>query len=170
MELNRSNQQSEIRRMELRSRTVESSVERIVQTSSERIARASAPKPATGRFRVQWDLVFWMLASFATLYFSDFASHLLFNEEIKRPFLYASLLFLGVAVGYMMYAFRRYPGLTHKNWSTKAPVPVAVATATVISGGVCMTVAVWPVWEFLTLVILPVLFMGFISIISLFNL
>ena len=36
------------------------------------------------RFRMQWDLLFWMLASFTTLYLSEFASNLLLNDNVKR--------------------------------------------------------------------------------------
>ena len=37
-----------------------------------------------GRFKLDWDLLFWMFASFATLYFTNFASNLLFNDKINR--------------------------------------------------------------------------------------
>ena len=36
------------------------------------------------KFKLDWDLVFWMFASFATLYFTNFASNLLFNDKINR--------------------------------------------------------------------------------------
>lgn len=36
------------------------------------------------RLKFDWELLFWMFASFATLYFTNFASNLLFNEKIKR--------------------------------------------------------------------------------------
>lgn len=42
------------------------------------------PSPPKPKFKVQWDLILWMIASFATLYLSEFASNLLFNEEVKR--------------------------------------------------------------------------------------
>ena len=37
-----------------------------------------------GRLKLDWDLLFWMFASFATLYFTNFASNLLFNDKINR--------------------------------------------------------------------------------------
>ena len=36
------------------------------------------------RFKLDWELVFWMIASFATLYLTNFASNLLFNDKIYR--------------------------------------------------------------------------------------
>ncbi len=33
---------------------------------------------------MEWDLIFWLFASFAMLYFTDFASHILFNPVVKR--------------------------------------------------------------------------------------
>lgn len=45
-------------------------------------------------------------------------------------------MFLCVAVGCMVFAFRRHANLDHTNWNTEAPILVAVATATGISGGV----------------------------------
>ncbi len=55
----------------------------ILLTSAAALPK-TAPPPPQSRFRVQWDLLFWMLASFAMLYFTDFASHLLFNAVVKR--------------------------------------------------------------------------------------
>lgn len=39
---------------------------------------------AKSKFRVEWDLLFWVFGTFAMLYFTDFASHLLFNPVVKR--------------------------------------------------------------------------------------
>ena len=36
------------------------------------------------RLKVEWDLVFWMFACFAMLYFTDFASHILFDTVVRR--------------------------------------------------------------------------------------
>ena len=36
------------------------------------------------RFKLEWDLIFWLFASFAMLYFTDFASHILFDPIVKR--------------------------------------------------------------------------------------
>ena len=36
------------------------------------------------RLKLDWELLFWMFAAFATLYFTNFASHLLFNDKINR--------------------------------------------------------------------------------------
>lgn len=47
------------------------------------LERPNGRKPHS-KFKVEWDLVFWMLGSFAMLYFTDFASHLLFNPVVKR--------------------------------------------------------------------------------------
>ena len=37
-----------------------------------------------GRLKVDWHLLFWMFSAFATLYFSNFASNILFNPHINR--------------------------------------------------------------------------------------
>ena len=36
------------------------------------------------RMSGNWDLLFWLVAAFAVLYFTDFASHLLFNPAVRR--------------------------------------------------------------------------------------
>lgn len=49
------------------------------------VAREGLPaRRAKPKFRIEWDLIFWMFISFAMLYFTDFASHLLFNPVVKR--------------------------------------------------------------------------------------
>lgn len=48
-----------------------------------------AGKRAGPLMRVEWDLLLWMFGSFAVLYFTDFASHLLFNPVVK---MYAVIL------------------------------------------------------------------------------
>ena len=41
-------------------------------------------RPSRRRFNLDWELLLWMFASFATLYFTNFASNLLFNDKINR--------------------------------------------------------------------------------------
>lgn len=36
------------------------------------------------QLNLDWQHLFWMLTSFATLYLTNFASHLLFNDSINR--------------------------------------------------------------------------------------
>ena len=36
------------------------------------------------RIKMEWDSLFWILASFALLYFLNFASNILFNSDVKR--------------------------------------------------------------------------------------
>ena len=48
------------------------------------VGRPAASKRAAWRLRVEWELLLWMIGSFAVLYFTNFASHLLFNPVVKR--------------------------------------------------------------------------------------
>ena len=41
-------------------------------------------KKAGPRLKMEWDLIFWLFASFAMLYFTNFASHILFDTIVKR--------------------------------------------------------------------------------------
>lgn len=56
----------------------------IESENSNQEPEEASKTPPTSRFRVHWDLIFWMIASFATLYLSEFASHILFNDIIKQ--------------------------------------------------------------------------------------
>lgn len=55
---------------------------------SDKQDKADGARPAKRRppskFVLQWDLLFWLLGCFAMLYFTNFASHLLFNPAVKR--------------------------------------------------------------------------------------
>lgn len=34
--------------------------------------------------KMEWDSLFWMLAAFSVLYVSEFASHIIFDDIVKR--------------------------------------------------------------------------------------
>ena len=54
------------------------------EVSSRLLEEPSSAAKQRRRFKLDWELVFWMIASFSTLYFTNFASNLLFNDKIYR--------------------------------------------------------------------------------------
>lgn len=111
-----------------------------------------------------------MLASFAMLYFTDFASHLLFNAVVKRWWLLSSVSLFGACIVSLVHGMRAHPTLDSTNWHELAPAHIATATISILTGITSFWIAIWPVWRFYTLLMIPTLFMGFLSTVSLFNL
>lgn len=118
----------------------------------------------------EWDTLVWVVAAFAVLYYTEFASTLLFDSRVKGRWLYISIAsFLGCG-SCLLYAFTRRNGLHPNNWQRTAPVLVPIATVAGLAGEVGLAVAVWSVWHFYTIPILFTLFMGFVATVSLLGL
>ncbi|KAL5471546.1 hypothetical protein EMCRGX_G029670 [Ephydatia muelleri] len=122
------------------------------------------------KLQADWDSLLWMFASFALLYYTEFASTIIFSALINRLALWCSLSSALVSILCCAYAFKKVPHLSSANWQTEAPAAVITATISALLGGTSLIIAIWPVWGIYSTVIVSVLFMGFISTVSLLDL
>lgn len=122
------------------------------------------------KLRGDWDSLLWMFGSFALLYYTEFASTIIFSDLINRSALWCSLAGAFISVLCCAYAFKRVPHLSSVNWYTEAPKAIITATTAALLGGTSLVIAIWPVWGVYSTIIISVLFMGFISTVSLFDL
>ncbi|XP_019381929.1 PREDICTED: transmembrane protein 128 isoform X1 [Gavialis gangeticus] len=111
---------------------------------------------------------FWILASIAVTYYFEFFKTV--KETIQADswsFVIGSCLLvasLSLAFYCILY-LEWYCGI--EDYDAKYPVLIPVTTATFIAAAICFNVALWPVWSFLTPVLLFTQFMGVVMLISL---
>ncbi|KAJ1214109.1 hypothetical protein NDU88_001736 [Pleurodeles waltl] len=120
--------------------------------------------------RVNVHSVFWILASVAATYYVEFFN--VFKEHLHEGsvsliigslFLVASL---AVALYCIIYLEWRC-GIADYDAKYPALVPIAITTFLVAS--ICYNVAFWPVWSYLTPLLLFTQFMGLVMLVALFG-
>ncbi|XP_066916858.1 transmembrane protein 128-like [Clytia hemisphaerica] len=106
--------------------------------------------------------VFWMVVSIFTFYYTDFYLALRYDPRIERTYLNIGLGFLSLStliavtlIGYYHY----YMGI--KDYEKHQPFAIPISVVSFLVGMTLLSIALWPVWSFLTPIILFVLFMGF---------
>lgn len=118
--------------------------------------------------------VFWILATIGVCYFTDFLPSIRENEDINRIWLNLGFIFLAANILIGLYLIIVCSWIKKiQDWEEHAPTAIPLATAFFMMGALCMNVALWPVYGFLTPVFLFTVFMGFIvsvSMIPSFNL
>uniref|UniRef100_A0A8C3KXE9 Transmembrane protein 128 n=1 Tax=Chrysolophus pictus TaxID=9089 RepID=A0A8C3KXE9_CHRPC len=111
---------------------------------------------------------FWILASIAVTYYFDFFKSI--KETIQADswwFASGSCLLaacLSVAFYCIIY-LEWYRGI--EDYDVQYPVLIPITTVTFIAAAVCFNVALWPVWSFITPVVLFIQFMGVVMLVSL---
>ncbi|XP_004579413.1 transmembrane protein 128 [Ochotona princeps] len=109
---------------------------------------------------------FWILASIGVTYYADFFKTLKENLYTSSWFLSGgALLLVSFSIAFYCIVYLEwYRGI---EYDMKYPALVPVTTASFIAAGICFNVALWPVWSFLTPLLLFTQFMGVIMFISL---
>ena len=113
--------------------------------------------------------IFWMIAAALVFNYTDFANVLVNDSRIKTDLLKvgSGMIAVNLSVGAYLVVYMSYIR-GKKDWSAHAhPALIPVATLFGCIGMVISTIALWPVWGFLTLPILFTLFMGIVMLASL---
>ena len=113
--------------------------------------------------------IFWMVAAWMVFDYSDFPNVIVNDARIKSTFLKvgASLVSINLLVGVYLVVYLSYIR-GKKDWTSHThPALIPLATLCFCVGmGLC-TIALWPVWGFLTMPILFTLFMGLVMLATL---
>ncbi|XP_042626427.1 transmembrane protein 128 [Cyprinus carpio] len=121
--------------------------------------------------RINRHSVFWILASLALTYYLDFFSVLLNHSDIHRWCVRVCVCVFLMLVVFVCFAFfcmlylEWFRGI--KQYDQEYPAVPALTTAAFIAASCSLNIALWPVWSFLTPVILFTQFMGVVMLISL---
>ena len=113
--------------------------------------------------------IFWMIAAMIVFNYTDFANVLVNDARVKVNLLTAGcgMIAINLSIGAYLVIYLSYIR-GKRDWTVHAhPALIPVATLFGCIGMVISTIALWPVWGFLTLPILFTLFMGIIMLASL---
>ncbi|XP_075050761.1 transmembrane protein 128 [Mixophyes fleayi] len=117
--------------------------------------------------RVNIHSVFWILAAVSLSYYVDFLQVIHENLQEGSLWLLGGALSLAVSVSIALYC------IVYLEWrcgicdyDAKYPGLVPIAIVTFLVAAICINVSLWPVWSFLTPVILFTQFMGFVMLVS----
>eukprot|EP00037_Helgoeca_nana_P007397 m.67428 g.67428 ORF g.67428 m.67428 type:complete len:179 (-) comp18196_c0_seq1:339-875(-) len=110
--------------------------------------------------RIDLGVLFWLfLAIFVTHYF-DVVDAVLYDPRVDRDRLFFAevlILFSIVVTGYAIIVVEVMLG---KDYLKHSPWAVPLATVTSLIGWVMFWMCMWPVWGFVSFLIIPSLFMG----------
>ncbi|XP_078598923.1 transmembrane protein 128-like [Branchiostoma floridae x Branchiostoma japonicum] len=121
--------------------------------------------------RINAHTIFWLVASMAVFYYTDIAVALRVDPRINWLWLLPGAVLVGLNVvigGFLIVWLSWIKGVSTDEWEKLYPSAIPTATASFIIGGLCCMMGLWPVWGFLTPIILFTLFMGVVMVISLF--
>uniref|UniRef100_A0A8B9BAN3 Transmembrane protein 128 n=1 Tax=Anser brachyrhynchus TaxID=132585 RepID=A0A8B9BAN3_9AVES len=134
-------------------------------TAEECAAVEKKKKPSP---RLNIHSAFWILASIAVTYYFDFLKSV--KEAIQADswwFVTGSCLLaacLSVAFYCIIY-LEWYRGI--EDYDVRYPILIPISTTTFIAAAICFNVALWPVWSFMTPLLLFIQFMGVVMLVSL---
>lgn len=115
------------------------------------------------------DTVFWIIAAFLTLYYSDLITVLKVDHRVNIKYFYASLAMTSIPIAiacYLILYLSIMKNVHSDDWEISAPYAIPVATISTVAAGILWNVSLWDVYSFYTPLILFLLFMGLIMTIS----
>uniref|UniRef100_A0ABM5FGJ0 Transmembrane protein 128 n=1 Tax=Pogona vitticeps TaxID=103695 RepID=A0ABM5FGJ0_9SAUR len=118
--------------------------------------------------RLNLHSAFWILASIATTYYAEFFKNVkeMILQENWWFMLGSFLLMISLSVAfYCILYLEWYRGI--KDYDARYPALIPVTTASFIVAAVCFNISLWPVWSFVTPLVLFVQFMGVVMLVSL---
>ena len=92
----------------------------------------------------------------------DIVDAVLYDPRMDREYLQFAALLLGIAVITAIFCAIVLDKMFGIDYEKKVPWAVPLATLCGLVGYILLWMAVWPVWRFMTIIIMPVLFMGFL--------
>ncbi|XP_070613435.1 transmembrane protein 128 isoform X2 [Erythrolamprus reginae] len=118
--------------------------------------------------RINIHSAFWILSSIAITYYVDFFKTVkeIIQKESGWFLLGSCLLAVSLSVAfYCIIYLEWYHGIA--DYETSYPTLVPITTANFIAAVVCFNISLWPVWSFLTPLVLFIQFMGIVMLVSL---
>ncbi|XP_015744273.1 transmembrane protein 128 [Python bivittatus] len=111
---------------------------------------------------------FWILASIALTYYIEFFKTVkeIIQKESGWFVLGSCLLVVSLSVAFFCIIYLEwYHGIA--DYETSYPTLIPITTASFIAAAVCFNISLWPVWSFLTPLVLFIQFMGIVMLVSL---
>ncbi|XP_061848910.1 transmembrane protein 128 isoform X2 [Colius striatus] len=128
-------------------------------------AAVEKKKPLT---RLNIHSAFWILSSIAVTYYFDFYKAVKETLQADSWWLASGSFLLAACLSLALYCIlylEWYCGI--KDYDAQYPALIPITTAAFIAAAICFNVAFWPIWSFITPVLLFVQFMGVVMLVSL---
>ncbi|XP_020337859.1 transmembrane protein 128-like [Oncorhynchus nerka] len=117
--------------------------------------------------RINRHSVFWIVASVGLTYYFDFLRVITENGDIRSWWFNVGVILLGICLALAMFCIvylEWFKGIQHYDHEYPAIPPIT--TAAFLAASCSFNIALWPVWSFLTPVLLFTQFMGVVMLIS----
>lgn len=135
-------------------------------------AAQPASQTATSEWRTLAENILWLAAALFILVYgdsrTDFLTLIFTDPRIRRLPFNLALACLVVNTGIFLYLaiWLRHVFKNSANWDVVAPHAIPTATIVGVVATFLFSLALWPVWSFLTLPLLFTLFMAFVIVAS----
>uniref|UniRef100_A0AAQ4QRX0 Transmembrane protein 128 n=1 Tax=Gasterosteus aculeatus aculeatus TaxID=481459 RepID=A0AAQ4QRX0_GASAC len=144
-------------------------------TNGDEDEKSQKEKDAKPLPRINRHSIFWIVASVGVTYYVDFFHNIIENEDIKSWWFNVGLALLGICLSLAMFCIvylEWFKGIRHYDQEYPAIPPITTAAFIAASCSILyflcsLNMALWPVWSFLTPLILFTQFMGVVMFISL---
>ncbi|XP_041744603.1 transmembrane protein 128 [Coregonus clupeaformis] len=136
-------------------------------SAGDRNEKSQEEKDAKPLSRINRHSVFWIVASVGLTYYFDFLRVLMENEDIKSWWFNVGVILLGICLSLATFCIvylEWFKGIKH--YDQEYPAIAPITTAAFIAASCSFNIALWPVWSFLTPVLLFTQFMGGVMLIS----
>ncbi|XP_071350345.1 transmembrane protein 128 [Trachinotus anak] len=137
-------------------------------TSGDEDEKSQEEKDVKPLPRINRHSIFWIMASVGVTYYVDFLRNIMENDDIKSWWFNVGLLLLGICLSLAMFCIvylEWFKGIQH--YEIEYPAIPPLTTAAFIAASCSFNIALWPVWSFITPLILFTQFMGVVMFISL---
>ncbi|XP_054059626.1 transmembrane protein 128 [Rissa tridactyla] len=134
-------------------------------TAEESTAVEKKRKPLS---RLNIHSAFWILASIAVTYYFDFFKTVKETAQADSWWFASGSCLLAVCLSVAFYCIlylEWYCGI--EDYDAQYPALIPITTATFIAAAICFNIALWPVWSFMTPLLLFIQFMGVVMLVSL---
>ncbi|KAM6077047.1 transmembrane protein 128 [Chlamydotis macqueenii] len=134
-------------------------------TAEESTAVEKKRKPLT---RLNIHSAFWISASIAVTYYFDFLKTIKETIQADSWWFASGICLLTACLSVAFYCIlylEWYCGI--EDYDTRYPALIPITTATFIAAAICFNIALWPVWSFMTPLLLFIQFMGVVMLVSL---
>jgi MFS family permease len=109
--------------------------------------------------------IFWCAAACAMIWYTNFFRVIWESPYVRRPFFYVGLSMLGFNMALIFYfaiVCETFMKLK-RPWDEEYPDAIPAMCICAVGTYVCFIYAFWDVWGWITIVMVPIFFMGFIS-------
>ncbi|ORX50408.1 hypothetical protein BCR36DRAFT_412431 [Piromyces finnis] len=124
--------------------------------------------------KLSFKKILWISLSVYLVFFTDFGKLLINDKENKliKPFLYIAYcsfaLFVGCILNLTVYLPKvKKVKVDFKDWQHNIKKPIQLTTVSIIVSYICSSIAFWPVYGFVSFILILICCLGGVSLVAL---